>query len=105
MTGNPGTVTHSGARRVPAGGFTPIGRQSHEIITSILEDPSPGLAEVKRRLRDCVAAHPGSPEQALLAHLLATSQTAGDGGAAPSAAPSTVRDRATDGWRGGNMYP
>lgn len=101
MTVKPGTAIHRGTRRVPAEGFTPIGRQAHEIITSILEDPSPGLAEVKRRLRDCVAAHPGSPEQALLAHLLATSQTAGDAGALRS----TVRDRATDGWRGGNMYP
>lgn len=53
-------------------GVTPIGIQALDIITSILEDPSPGLAEVKLRLRTCLGAYPGAPEQALLAHLMET---------------------------------
>lgn len=55
-------------------GITPIGWQAYEIIYSILEDPSPDLADVKWRLRRCLAAHPGAPERALQAHLMATSQ-------------------------------
>ncbi|QHK21230.1 hypothetical protein GU243_17645 [Pseudarthrobacter psychrotolerans] len=54
-------------------GITPIGWQAYEIITSILADPSPDLDQVKWRLRRCVAAHPGSPERALQAHLMAMS--------------------------------
>ena len=53
---------------------SPIAEQALEIIFSILEDPSPGLAEVQLRLRQCLAAHPGRPERALLAHLLETSR-------------------------------
>lgn len=53
--------------------ITPIGWQAYEIITSILEDPSPDLDPVKWRLRRCVAAYPGSPERALQAHLITTS--------------------------------
>ncbi len=52
----------------------PIAAQALEIIFSILEDPSPGLAEVQLRLRRCMAAHPGRPERALLAHLVETSR-------------------------------
>lgn len=63
---------------------TPIGAQAVEIITSILEDASPGLAEVKLRLRRCLADHPGRPEQALLAHLMETSsQVNAEGGEEP----------------------
>lgn len=54
-------------------GVTSIGIQALDIITSILEDPSPGLAEVKLHLRKCVGDYPGAPEQALLAHLMETS--------------------------------
>jgi hypothetical protein len=54
--------------------ITPIGWQAYEIITSILEDPSPDLDQVKGHLRRCVAAHPGAPERALRAHLMATSE-------------------------------
>ena len=54
-------------------GVTPIGIQALDIIASILEDASPGLAEIKLRLRKCVADYPGAPEQALLAHLMETS--------------------------------
>lgn len=56
-----------------APGTSPIAAQALDIISSILEDPSPGLAEVKHRLRRCLATHPGHPELALLAHLLETS--------------------------------
>lgn len=52
---------------------TSIGEQAQEIIDSILEDTSPGLAGVKLRLRRYVAAHPSHPEKALLAHLMETS--------------------------------
>jgi hypothetical protein len=51
-------------------GISEVGLQAQEIIASILEDPTPGLAEVKLRLRRCLAAHPGFPERALLAHLM-----------------------------------
>lgn len=63
----------------------PIAGQALEIILSILEDPSPGLVEVQLRLRRCLAAHPGRPERALLAHLLETSQcvNATDGNGCP----------------------
>jgi hypothetical protein len=63
----------------------PIAAQALEIIFSILEDPSPGLGEVKLRLRQCLAAHPGRPERALLAHLLDTSRrvNANDGNGCP----------------------
>lgn len=54
-------------------GISPIGRQAQEIIVSILEDPEPGLTEVKQHLCNCLAANPDSPERALLAHLMGTS--------------------------------
>lgn len=54
-------------------GVTPIGIQALDIIVSILEDPSPGLAEVKLNLRKCLGDYPGAPERALLAHLMETS--------------------------------
>lgn len=54
-------------------GATPIGIQALEIIGSILEDPSPGLAEIKLHLRKCLADYPCAPERALLAHLMETS--------------------------------
>lgn len=54
--------------------ITPIGLQAQEIIDSILDDPAPDLAEVRYRLYGYVAAYPGSPEKALLAHLMDTSE-------------------------------
>ena len=71
------TIPRVGAvipRPAAGAGITPIGWQAYEIITSILEDPSPDLDQVKGRLRRCVAAHPGAPERALRAHLMATSE-------------------------------
>lgn len=59
---------------VPTPPVTPIGLQAQEIIASILDDPAPGLAEVQYRLREYVAAYPGFPERALLAHLMETSE-------------------------------
>jgi hypothetical protein len=53
-------------------GISPIGRQAQEIIVSILEDPEPGLTEVKQHLSSCLAANPDFPERALLAHLMGT---------------------------------
>ena len=53
---------------------TPIGLQAQEIIDSILDDPAPDLAEVQHRLVGYVAAYPGFPERALLAHLMETSE-------------------------------
>lgn len=41
--------------------------QSREIIGSILADPNPGLADIQQRLHECVVAHAGFPERALLA--------------------------------------
>ncbi len=52
---------------------TPIALQAMEIAASILEDPAPGLGDIKRRLRRSLAEHPGHPERALLAHLMETS--------------------------------
>ena len=57
-------------------GISAIGVQAQEIIASILGDPAPGLAEVRHRLRKCLADHPGYPERALLAHLMQTSEQA-----------------------------
>ncbi|MEW9871472.1 hypothetical protein [Arthrobacter sp. HS15c] len=54
-------------------GASPIGMQALDIIASILEDASPGLAEIKLNLRKCMAHYPGAPERALLAHLVETS--------------------------------
>ncbi len=54
-------------------GISLIGRQAQEIIDSILEDPEPGLTEVKQHLCSCLAANPDFPERALLAHLMGTS--------------------------------
>jgi hypothetical protein len=54
-------------------GISPIGRQAQEIIVSILEDPEPGMTEVKQHLCTCLAANPDFPERALLAHLMGTS--------------------------------
>jgi hypothetical protein len=54
-------------------GISPIARQAQEIIVSILEDPEPGLTEVKQHLFSCLAANPDFPERALLAHLMGTS--------------------------------
>ena len=71
-----GTIPSARPHNIAAGGITPIGWQAYEIISSILEDPSPDLDQVKGRLRRCVAAHPGAPERALKAHLMATSEVA-----------------------------
>jgi hypothetical protein len=51
-----------------------IVRQSREIIASILADPDPGLAHIQQRLRRWVAAYPGVPDRALLAHMIETSR-------------------------------
>jgi hypothetical protein len=40
------------------------------IISSILEDHAPECAAVQSRLRECLAHNAGSPEKALLEHLL-----------------------------------
>lgn len=66
--------SRAGKEGITAGGLTPIGWQAREIIASILEDKSPALAEVHWRLRRNLAAHPGSPEHALLAHLRETTE-------------------------------
>jgi hypothetical protein len=60
--------------QAPTQTVTPIGLQAQEIIDSILDGPAPGLAEVQYRLRGYVAAYPGFPERALLAHLMETSE-------------------------------
>lgn len=67
------------AYAIPEEQFTPLGWQAREIIASILDDTSPGLAEVHWRLRRCLAAHPGSPERALLAHLKETTELVNHG--------------------------
>lgn len=67
------------AYAIPEDGFTPLGWQAREIISSIFEDKSPDLAEVHWRLRQCLTAHPGSPERALLAHLKETTELVNHG--------------------------
>lgn len=99
MRGDPGAVLHVGTHSILAQGFSAIGWQAYEIITSILEDPSPGLTEVKGRLHRCLDAYPGAPEKALLAHLTATSRAASDGQAIVMGPPTDARRI------GGNMYP
>lgn len=46
--------------------------QAREVIDSILDDPDPRLAANRQRLRTWVAAYPGSPDRALLEHLIET---------------------------------
>lgn len=53
-----------------------LAAQSLEIIDSILADPNPGLAGIQQQLRNCVAAYPGFPDKALLAHMLETCRQA-----------------------------
>lgn len=53
-----------------------LAAQSLEIIDSILADPNPGLAGIQEQLRRCVAAYPGFPDKALLAHMLETRRQA-----------------------------
>lgn len=48
-----------------------IRRQAAEIIDSVLAGSGPEQAEIRDQLRECVAAHPGRPEAALLEHLMA----------------------------------
>ena len=74
MMGGVDEAYDSPMQYIAAGPITPIAGQANEIIASILDDQSPELAEIKWRLRRCLAAHPDSPEQALLAHLMATSE-------------------------------
>ena len=74
MIGGVDNAYDSPTQYIAADSITPLGGQANEIIASILEDQSPELADIKWRLRRCLAAHPGSPEQALLAHLMATSE-------------------------------
>lgn len=84
----------------PESGITPIGRQAFDIIGSILDDPSPDLIEVKRRLGKCLAANPGSPERALLAHLRETSELVN------AERQHWPPSQAVDDWRvPGNRYP
>lgn len=49
-----------------------ISAQAREIIDTVLADSDPRLEEIRRCLRKNVAAHPGCPSRALLAHLLET---------------------------------
>jgi hypothetical protein len=63
-----------GRRQTLDEGATPLQGQAYDIIASILDDPSPGLDEVKERLYRCLAAHPNAPELALLEHLKETSK-------------------------------
>lgn len=62
---------------------TPLQGQACEIINSILDDPSPELEDVKRRLYRRLADHPYAPERALLDHLMETAQIANAEGGRP----------------------
>lgn len=67
------TVSHPAAGSEPAKfREPPIMAQARDIIDTVLSDPDPRLAEIQRCLRKKVAAHPGCPSRALLAHLLET---------------------------------
>lgn len=68
------SIVHVASRENMTEYRSPLQGQAADIIASIFADPSPDLAEVKRNLRKCVAAHPGAPELALLAHLMETSE-------------------------------
>jgi hypothetical protein len=58
---------------------TSITAQARDIIDAVLADTDPSLAEVQRSLRKSMAAHPGSPSRALLAHLLETRRQTNSG--------------------------
>ncbi|WP_353712968.1 EAL domain-containing protein [Arthrobacter sp. K5] len=56
-----------------AGAEVPLVReQAYEIIEAVLAGTDPEGAEVRERLREHVAAHPGNPEAALHEHLIFT---------------------------------
>ncbi|MCX2747035.1 EAL domain-containing protein [Arthrobacter sp. MI7-26] len=56
-----------------SGGREPaIRRQAEEIIDSVLSGSGPDQADIREQLRQCLAAHPGRPETALLEHLVNT---------------------------------
>jgi hypothetical protein len=65
------------SHRLPSASHSPsIVAQAREIVDCILNDPDPRLAENRQRLRAWVDAYPGSPDRALLEHLIETcSQT------------------------------
>ena len=46
--------------------------QAREVIDCILDDPDPRLVANRQRLWTWVAAYPGSPDRALLEHLIET---------------------------------
>ena len=50
--------------------LVPLRRQVMAVIWSILEDPAPESANIRARLRECLAQNAGRPEKALLDHLL-----------------------------------
>jgi hypothetical protein len=54
--------------------------QVSEIIAAILAGKSPDEAELREQLRRHVARHPGRPEKALLAHLIAVSDRQNEAG-------------------------
>ncbi|WP_234754155.1 EAL domain-containing protein [Arthrobacter ramosus] len=58
------------SHRLPDEHEPAIRRQSAEIIESVLSGSGPEQAEIREQLRECVAAHPGRPEAALLEHLM-----------------------------------
>ena len=57
--------------RLPsASSSSSIVAQAREVIESILDDPNPRFAANRQRLRTWVVAYPGSPDRALLEHLI-----------------------------------
>jgi hypothetical protein len=74
--GDPDSTFRTLRRHSAEVGITPIGWQACDIIDSILDDLTPDLADVKLRLVRWLDANPGSPERALLAHLMETSELA-----------------------------
>ncbi|RNL59169.1 EAL domain-containing protein [Arthrobacter oryzae] len=57
--------------RPEAGSAPGIRRQAAEIIGAVLASSVPEQAAARDQLRQCLAAHPGRPEEALVEHLIA----------------------------------
>jgi EAL domain-containing protein (putative c-di-GMP-specific phosphodiesterase class I) len=67
-----------------------VREQAYEIIDAVLSGTDPEGAEVRDRLREHVAAHPGNPEAALHEHLVFTRSLARQAGDRPNPATQDV---------------
>jgi hypothetical protein len=68
--GRPGPASMRGGPVTGRVNLEPIRHQSWEIINAILVDTDPEGSEIRNQLRRCLGKTRGSPEGALLMHLM-----------------------------------